>query len=267
MAVLDWFALWRQLAADTLAHVKKERILERYKVHSRKKVERRDPLLDFVLQKIDRNATIIDIGAGSGRWTIPLSKKAKKITAIEPSKEMRNLLSKKINSAHLNNVQIVPTNWEEAVVEPHDVTVCAHAIYSSPDFALFIRKMEQHSKKKCFLSLRLPPYNGIIGHLCNLIYGYPYDSPNAMIAYNALYSLGIQANVLVEKGIKHWKNSTLEDAFARAKRHLKAESFDIHDKLIRDTLSQNLKYIDDSYIWPDGMRSALLWWKPAPSFQ
>jgi hypothetical protein len=112
--------------------------------------------------------------------------------------------------------------------------------------------------------LRLPPHDGITGELSLSIYGERHDSPNAIIAYNALYSMGIYANVLVEDGIYHWINSTFEEAFARAKRHLRLESSAAHDELIRDTLIRRLTYKDNSYIWPDGMRSALLWWSPQP---
>ena len=105
--------------------------------------------------------------------------------------------------------------------------------------------------------------NGVIGELTNTIYGRVYDSANAIIAYNALYSLGIYANVLVENEVYPWTNSTLEEAFLRAKRHLHLETNSTYDMLIQDTLRKRLVLLNNSYIWPDGMRSALLWWNPS----
>jgi hypothetical protein len=162
------------------------------------------------------------------------------------------------------SVRTLQSTWEEARVELHDIVVCAHALYSSPDLALFVHKMEQHARKACYLAIRLPPVDGVLGELSRAIQGRTFDSANAVIAFNALYSLGIYANVLVEKDIYPWFNNTLEDAFARAKRHLHLESRSIHDELIRGTLAKRLRSTPDGYIWPDGMRSALLWWNSSP---
>jgi hypothetical protein len=122
--------------------------------------------------------------------------------------------------------------------------------------------MEQNTRKTCYLAVRLPPADGVIGELSMKISGHWHDSPDAIIAYNAFYTMGIYANVMVETGIVNWVNETFDEAFVRAKRHLQLENSSAHDILIHETLEKRLKHIDGSYIWPDGMRSALLWWSP-----
>lgn len=262
---IDWLELWRDLAtATTISRTKSGERVHRYEMYSRRKTrERPDPLLDFVLQNIDSQSTVLDVGAGSGRWTIPMARIARSVTAVEPSNTMLNILYQNIAAANLNNIQTVQAPWEEAVVESHDIIVCAHAMYASRELAAFVRKMEHHARNRCYLAVLLPPHNGIIGELSLSIYGHRHDSPNAIIAYNALYSMGIYANVLVEDGIYHWVDTTFEEAFARAKRHLRIESSASHDTFVRDTLTRRLTYTNNSYIWPDGMRSALLWWNPS----
>jgi hypothetical protein len=136
-------------------------------------------------------------------------------------------------------------------------------MYSSPDLAFFVRKMEQHTRKTCYLAVRLLPVDGVISELHKTIYGSPHDSANAIIAYNALYSLGIYANVLVEHDIYRWTNNTLEEAFIRARRHLRLDSNHDFDGLIRDTLQKRLTPSERGFVWPDGMRSALLHWSPS----
>lgn len=258
---INWFEMWRELIVANSYRADSEPI-RRYKNHSHQKRERPDPLLDFILQSIDGNVTVLDIGAGNGRWAIPLAKRAKTVTAIEPDREMVELLKENMKDSK-GNIKIIRSSWEEAQVEAHDIVVCAHAMYSSPDLALFTNKMDHYARKSCYLSIRLPPADGVIGKLSHAIYGRLYDSANAVIAYNALYSLGIYANVLVENEIYPWVNSTFEEAFLRAKRHLHLESANVHDKLIRDTLGKSLIPAEEGYIWPDGMRSALLWWSPS----
>jgi SAM-dependent methyltransferase len=259
----DWLKLWRELvtAGDCTSN---SELAKRYKVHSGKREKRPDPLLDFILKEVDDETTILDIGAGSGRWAIPLAGIAKSVTAIEPSESMIDNLLENIALAELNNIHINRSSWEDAVVEPHKIAVCSHAMYASPDLASFVRKMEHNNTGTCYLAIRLPPAHGIIGELSLGIYGRQHDSPNAIIAYNALYSMGIYASILVEKDIYCWRDNTFEEAFARAKRHLRLQSSATHDKLIRDTLTRRLSMENNNYVWPDGMRSALLWWSPSP---
>lgn len=256
----DWLALWRELILAQ-PHTAQSELVNRYKTHAFLRRTRPDPLLDFILQSLDDTATVIDIGAGNGRWTVPVATKAKMVTAIEPDLEMVELLRDIIRTAP-GNIDIKQSSWEEAEVEPHDVVLCAHAMYSVPDLAAFVLKMEQLAKKVCYMAIRLPPADGVIGELMRVIYGYTYDSPNAIIAYNALYSMGICASIRVEEGIKHWVNDSLEEAFGRAKRHLRLQADSRYDGLISDTLRSRLTLSNDGYVWPDGMRSALLWWNP-----
>jgi hypothetical protein len=179
---------------------------------------------------------------------------------------MLDVLRDNMNTAP-GNIQIVQSSWEEAQVEIHDIAVCAHSMYSSPDLASFVRKMERYTRKTCYLAVRLLPVDGVISGLHRAIYGSPHDSANAIIAYNALYSLGIYANVLVEHDIYRWTNNTLEEAFIRAKRHLRLDSNNDYDRLIRDVLDKRLTPSGTGYVWPDGMRSALLYWSPSVSEQ
>jgi SAM-dependent methyltransferase len=262
----DWLQLWRELVVRTEKPLTGD-LVKRFKSHRKAKTERHDDLLDFVLGRIGSEDTVLDIGAGTGRWTIPIASIARNVTALEPSIDMVQIFSEKTDIAELNNVQIKSCSWEEAEISPHDIVVCAHAMYLSADFSLFVHKMEQYCRKTCYMALRLPPYDGIMNELAYSIYGCRHDSPNALIAYNALYEMGIYANILIESGIKKWENDTLDEAFIRAKKYLCLKECSTYDKLIRDTLERRLSISDNRYVWPDGMRSALLWWnRPDYSF-
>lgn len=262
-ANVDWLGLWRDLVT-AISRSRRAESPGSYEARVRKKAsERPDPLLDFLLRDIDAKSTVLDVGAGNGRWTIPAARVASRVTAVEPSDAMVRVLRENVAASGLDNVEILQSPWEEATVGRHDLVTSSHAIYFSPDFASFVRKMSSCARKRCYLAARLPPHDGIIGELSLRIYGHPHDSPNAVIAYNALYSLGIYANVLVEHGIHRWMDATLKDAFARAKRHLRLEAVDSYDELIRDTLARRLAHAEGSHVWPDGMRSVLLWWDPS----
>ncbi|NLE21688.1 MAG: class I SAM-dependent methyltransferase [Actinobacteria bacterium] len=263
-AITDWLALWRELAE---AFVKpdpdaNDGLVERYRAHDSGKSWRPDELLDFVLAHTEASDAVLDIGAGTGRWTVPLADKVRRVTALEPAPGMAEMLRANLSEAGAANVVVVDAGWEHAAVGPHDVTVAAHSMYTSPDLAGFVRFMEEHARRACFMELRIPPADGLIGQLSLRIHGHLHDSPNAVIAYNALYALGIDANVLVETDVRYRVEPTLEEAFERTKSHLRLDTTTEYDDLVLRTLEEGLTRVDDGWRWPDGKRSALLWWQP-----
>ena len=263
----DWLALWEELAIafrDTRPPGS-SRMVERFRAMEREGPAPADELLDFILSRTGADQTVVDIGAGTGRWTIPLARAVRRVTAVDPTPAMEEMLRDKVAAAGLTNVEFVSATWEDADVAEHDVVLGAHSIYMSPDFAGFIAKMERCARAACYLEMRLPPADGIIAELTRTVHGRLHDSPNAVVAFNALHALGIEANVVVKGRVRYETSETFEDAVVRATRQLRLTEPGEHEALIRETLARRLVKTDDGYRWPDAVRSALLWWEPALS--
>ena len=145
-----------------------------------------------------------------------------------------------------------------------DVAIAVHATYTTPDLLGFVTKMEAIAQR-CYLVLRVPAHDGLIGELSALVHHQWHDSPNFIVAYNLLLAAGRYPDVLMEPApTRHWQDPSLEAALARAKRHLKLADAR-HDEQIRTLLAQKLARIDGAYRWPDRMRSALIRWGSRPS--
>lgn len=223
-----------------------------------------DPLMRFVLGRLEGEDTVLDVGAGIGRWSIPMALICRKVTAFDKLPGMLDIIRENASYASVENIEIVQGDWQEAELEPHDYVLSSHAAYASPDIVDCARKMERLSRKACYMVLRLPRHDGVIGELSRRLYGCWHDSPNFIVGYNALLQEGIGAHVIMEEAGRRWHNETLEDAMARAKRHLRLSSEE-HDAGIMDVLEKRLTLQDGEYWWPDWMRSALLWWRPDAS--
>ncbi|MDO8671063.1 MAG: class I SAM-dependent methyltransferase [Dehalococcoidia bacterium] len=270
----DWLEFWRELATT---FQKAERAKDgrqtdewlgrgqKFDASVKKKLSLPDPLREFVLSRVHTWSTVLDVGAGTGGWTIPLAKNARRVTAIEPSPTMSSFLDANLAAGALTNVEIIRGRWEEVEVEPHDFVVCSHAMYASPDLLDFVRKMERAAREMCFLVMRVPSHDGVLGEANLLVRGQWHDSPNFIVAYNALLSAGIHASVMIEPRLKPWTNRSLEAALGRARDHLRLGDDHRFDAEIRALLEQKLVLKDGLYYWPDGMRSALVWWKPGLS--
>lgn len=225
--------------------------------------ERRpDPLLDFVLGRLEPDATVLDIGSAIGRWTIPIAERVRAVTAVEPVDAMRRVLLDRLAARRLTNVRVVEAPWMDAGVPMHDVVVAAHSMYTSPDIVAFARKMNACARRTCYMALRMPAHDGIIGELSERIHGEWHDSPNFILAYNALLDAGFLPNVFIEPAaVRFWTDASLTEAAARACRHLRL-SDDRFEALIEETLERRLTRTAGGYRWPDCMRSALVWWEP-----
>ena len=269
MPGIDWAALWRELATRDIQASEEgaAQMVERWRGVARKLDAEApgvtDPLLAHVLRRLTPEMTVLDIGAGIGRWTLPIARRVRRVTAVEPLQGMRQVLVERASAQSVANLDIVALSWMEATVAAHDVAIAVHATYTTTDLLGFAQKMEASTLRTCYFALRVPAHDGVIGELSERIHGRWHDSPNFMVGYNLLLSAGFHPNVLMEPtAVRHWADPSLEHALTRAKRHLHLDD-DGNDAAIREVLARRLTFVDGVYRWPDGMRSALIWWDTA----
>jgi 2-polyprenyl-3-methyl-5-hydroxy-6-metoxy-1,4-benzoquinol methylase len=270
----DWNSLWRELVeikarsrkhkleTEASGDIWADRALE-YREGVKRRWMRPDSSREFILSKMDPESTVLDIGAGTGSWSVLLSHRARHVTAVEPSSSMIRVMDESLAAEGITNVSIVQGSWPDVSVEPHDFSLCSHAMYGYPDLASFIQKMVACTRRICFLLLRAPSIDGVRAEAARHIWGQPLDSPNFTIAYNVLIQLGIYANVQMENtGL--WKprtSSGMEEAFSDLKRFLGLSETDGHDDYLRDLLRSRLVWKDGKYVWPKEVRSALVFWE------
>lgn len=225
-----------------------------------RKRDRDDQLMRFLLDRLEPEDTVLDIGAGIGRWSIPMAMVCRKVTALDAKPRMLEILHENATAEGVANIETILGEWYTAKVVPHEHVLSCHSVYISPDIAGYVRKMECFALKGCYMVMRVPRHDGIIGELSRRVHGTFHDSPNFIAGYNALLQMGIAGHVVMEEQGRPWHNKTLQDALSRAKRHLQLHA-DTHDNMIMDILKERLVLRDGRYWWPDGMRSALVWWR------
>ncbi len=268
MRETGWSDLWDALAKQDLmsGSAGEAEMVERWRSLAARlddgSGQRPDLVLEFVLTMLTPEMTVVDVGAGVGRWTIPLAGRVRSVTAVEPVDGMRLVLQERVTAKGARNVRIEGAPWMDAILPKHDVVLAAYSMYTSTDLPAFARKMQATAGRFCGMAMRVPAHDGVLGELSREIRGTWHDSPNFVVGYNALLEAGFTPHVWVEpRAVRYLEDATLEDAMLRARRHLHL-SDGTHDALVASTLERRLTKTASGYRWPDWMRAALVWWEP-----
>ncbi|MEN6475061.1 MAG: class I SAM-dependent methyltransferase [Syntrophaceae bacterium] len=270
----DWALLWRQIVETHAAGRKREpeaggdmwaKKARGFNASVKKRWDRQDSSRSFIIERLqaDPGSTVLDIGAGTGAWACLLAPFAKKVTALEPSAAMIEVMRENLKELGITNVEIVQGAWPEAQVEDHDFSLCSHAMYGCPDIQAFFRRMHEVTRRCCILLMRVTTPDGLMAEIARHIWGQPHDSPNFHIGYNTLLQMGIYADVLMEDtGLwEPWTNDTLEEAVEEVKSKMGMAGSKSDDTYLLDLLGRKLTFKDGKYAWPLGVRSALVYWE------
>ena len=158
-------ARWRQLVLDRESAARQDGHSDphywdrRAPTFARSTRARTEQFLEVVWPFVSARTTVIDVGAGAGRHTVPIAERAEWVTAVEPSEGMR---------AHipaLPNITVIASAWEDAEVATADVVICSHVLYGVAEVVPFVEKMERAARERVFVMLR----EGPVPHPANIL--------------------------------------------------------------------------------------------------
>lgn len=90
--------------------------------------------------------TVLDIGCGTGRFTIRIAKKAAHVTGMDISGEMLNILLEDSLAEGLTNISTVCADWKDIRPEKTDIVMATltPALRTEEDFQRMIDTAEEH---------------------------------------------------------------------------------------------------------------------------
>lgn len=156
-----------------------------------------DPLYLFLREHVTPAHSVLDVGAGTGRFTLALAPLVAHVTALEPNPSMLHYLSEEVTACGLTNVTPIQSTWENAPTDLQaDLVVCSHVLYPIMDIVPFLQKLHAASKQACYLYLRAIAIDALTAPLWQHFHGSERCLPPGYIhAQDVLYELGIYANV------------------------------------------------------------------------
>jgi len=229
---------------------------------------------EFTLNQINqipltKEDSVVDIGCGPGRLSVPLAKRAKSVTSVDAFDEMLKYCKINAKIENLNNIKFLKQDWNDkdatTNIGVHDVVVVSRTVALSD-----ILRLNKIAKKYVVIlsfandislrEIQLDFLKGIIDipqqtHPNNTrMFGYN-------IAFNMIYDMGANPSVVVvDDGFEKIFKSKDE-----AYEHLRfvGEIPKNKEDIYRQNVDRNLTQLNDgTYHLLRKTKTFVMWWKP-----
>jgi SAM-dependent methyltransferase len=221
-----------------------------------------DPLFQRLRAILRPEDTVLDVGAGAGRYALPLAALARRVIAVEPSPAMRRHLEARIAADRVSNVTVVGAPWPEAETEDADVTLCAHVVYGVREIAQFLRALDRRTRRVCLIAIRVDQHPGL-QELSRALFGEErVRQPALLDLYNALAEIGIVADVQVLPASGGFRFGDHDAAVAHYRDRLRIPPTSPTEERLRAILAEQLvREADGRWRWPgQSPRNAIVSW-------
>lgn len=122
-----------------------------------------DAILDRLRALARPGDTWLDVGAGAGRYALPLARSVRDVIAIEPSLGMVSALREGAAERGIGNIRVVAERWPDAIrgLGPQpcaDVALIAHVGHDTEAIGPFLDALEATARRTCVAVMQeLPP--------------------------------------------------------------------------------------------------------------
>jgi len=158
---IAWREVWREMRRARIRPMRitydkdfeKHFLIDQFEVAQTNNFEYGRKAVESLSDLLSSDFDVLEIGPGLGTLTIPLSKRVKRITAIEFSSEMATNLRQTVKKKRLNNVEVIEKDWmnlpESELKGRYNLVVCSHFLWQVENLEAHLRKMEGASRKFC----------------------------------------------------------------------------------------------------------------------
>ena len=232
--------------------------------HKRAKKDNYHELL-FSKLIIGENDSVLDLGCGEGSITLPLAKKVKKVTGVDSSTKMLEILNQRAKEQHIDNVETILKPLEDITYEEvgsHDVVLASRSLNGIIPIKKTLETINKIANKYVFITLFGPNNWKLEKDFFKYINSEYGGAPSYTILLNLLAEMDIYPNVVnLDVGpVRTYK--TIEEAIDNGKWNLAKfteEEQKLLPKYLESILEENkdglLSNKDDKPDW------VLIWWK------
>ena len=265
---IDWNQMWKDIQED---HQRSEQALEARWDKTAPQFKQWMEVDDYpqkLMQrvKIKPEWSVLDIGCGTGAVSIPAAKKAARVTSLDISGEMLNILKGDAQKQNLSNITYMHRSWTDIVVgediEPHDVVVASRSVGREPELQSTLEKIDSAAAKYVYITVWGGGEHSHCRGVPAAIGRQARNTPDHVYFYNMLHQMGIRANVKHMECSSRLIYNDLDDAMESCRISLGPFN-EKEEKLARDYLDRTLVKTENGMLEVPDNRPvwSLIWWK------
>jgi 2-polyprenyl-3-methyl-5-hydroxy-6-metoxy-1,4-benzoquinol methylase len=209
--------------------------------------------------------SVLDVGAGTGRFALALAPLVKQVIAVEPNEAMLNYLRQDAAEQGISTITYIPTIWQDAPADLRaDIVICSHVLYPIRDVDVFLAKLRDATRQTCYIYLRATHFDELTASIWRHFHGDERCLPPGYIhALDVMYEMGMYANVEIVKVPQSMRFLSLDEAVGTMQEQLILPD----DQRTRDELQSQLAnwlVERDGMLTPpvDEMVCAIVSWQP-----
>ena len=227
-----------------------------------------DQVLDALLKIARPSDTWIDVGAGAGRFSLPLALHVESVVAVEPSGAMREEFANLQIEHGITNIDLRADRWPSdnpAITDTGDVALISHVAYDIEPIGGFLDTLERSARRECVAILFDNSPSALFWQVWPAIHGEDQvrlPGGNEFVAL--LNARGADLDVLeIGRGTdrQRFRFDSLEAAMDWARRRLWLAEDSVKLPALRDAVAALLRRQDDAWTLPDQPRQLLIRWR------
>jgi SAM-dependent methyltransferase len=221
-----------------------------------------DPFLDKVMAHVDRDSMVLDVGAGTGRHTVPLARVVRRVFGVEPSPAMAAQLREWAQDEGLTNIELIEGTWPGVDAPACDAAICSHVLYPIAEIEPFLRKLDGSARRFCFLWLHDDQMALESLGLWERFHGEPRAAqPTFRDVLPVLWQMGLRPNLEMSVIPENWSWEGMDEAAPYFREHLAIPEDEATEARLREMLAAALVEREGRLCLPrDVYRSAIVWW-------
>jgi len=211
---------------------------------------------------VGKDSTVLDVGAGTGRWSVPLAKKAGSVTAVDPSEAMLECLEENARSAGVDNIRVINSPWED--VDPtalgrFDVVIASHSL-TMRNIRDALAKMDGCSSGRVYIFTFASRKNWF-HEIWPRLHGEQHrGGPRYLIFLGILQSMGIHPNMEITPFTMDKEFHSFDEAFTYSRRFVGLSDDDGKAEVLRGLVEELQDERGRYRVFDRGHRAAI-WWQ------
>ncbi|MDP8929698.1 MAG: class I SAM-dependent methyltransferase [Actinomycetota bacterium] len=228
--------------------------------------EQHEPFVARLREVVGPRTTLVDVGAGSGRFALPLAAVAREVIAVDSSRVMLDLLREEAQRRSLNNVRTVHGAWQEVVDVEGDIVVCAYVLPLVADAARFLARLDDAARQRVFIYIAAVTSDLLLDPLWRYVHGRVRPpGPSFVDAVTLLREIGIDPQVEIVQAPAFGNFASLDQAVDDYAELLRLRDEDPLRSELRELLTMWLVVRHDGLHAPTPtLPAAIISWSPRP---